>query len=61
MPTPTSRRRPLRPRNEGIWCLCAEAQADGVPCVEMGRKCETCERAVRERDLPQALGDDPAR
>jgi hypothetical protein len=25
--------------------LCAEAQADGVPCYEVGRECETCERA----------------
>lgn len=25
--------------------LCGEAQADGVPCYELGRKCETCERA----------------
>jgi hypothetical protein len=25
--------------------LCAEAQADGVPCYELGRDCETCERA----------------
>jgi hypothetical protein len=33
--------------------LCAEAQADGVPCYELGRECETCERAytswVKER------------
>jgi len=27
--------------------LCAEAQADGVPCVELGRECETCAMAVR--------------
>lgn len=25
--------------------LCAEAQADGVPCFELGRDCETCEKA----------------
>jgi len=25
--------------------LCAEAQADGVPCYELGRDCQTCERA----------------
>lgn len=24
--------------------LCAEAQADGVPCYELGRFCEVCER-----------------
>ncbi len=38
--------------------LCAEAQADGVPCTELGRDCPTCERAVlavREarRDVPR--------
>jgi hypothetical protein len=27
--------------------LCAEAQADGVPCFELGRDCETCERAYQ--------------
>lgn len=25
--------------------LCPEAQADGVPCTELGRDCELCERA----------------
>ena len=25
--------------------LCAMAQADGVPCTELGRKCEECEKA----------------
>jgi hypothetical protein len=29
--------------------ICAEAQADGVPCWELGRKCETCERAYMQR------------
>jgi hypothetical protein len=28
--------------------LCEEAQADGVPCYELGRQCETCERARPE-------------
>jgi hypothetical protein len=28
--------------------LCEEAQADGVPCYELGRYCETCERARKE-------------
>lgn len=27
--------------------LCAEAQSDGVPCVSVGRDCETCEHAVQ--------------
>ena len=26
--------------------LCAEAQADGVPCTALGRACETCAMAV---------------
>ncbi len=25
--------------------LCAQAQADGVPCSELGRRCEECEKA----------------
>jgi hypothetical protein len=25
--------------------MCADAQADGVPCYELGRDCETCEKA----------------
>ena len=34
--------------------LCAEAQADGVPCYELGRDCETCERAYLSwADPPQ--------
>ena len=28
-----------------LGVLCADAQADGVPCFELGRDCETCERA----------------
>ncbi len=33
---------------------CPEAQADGVPCTELGRNCEECERAIatRARDFP---------
>ena len=34
--------------------LCEEAQADGVPCWELGRQCETCERARPERAQPPA-------
>jgi hypothetical protein len=26
---------------------CAEAQADGVPCTELGRQCESCSRAIK--------------
>ena len=30
----------------GTGALCPEAQADGVPCLERGRECDTCEKAV---------------
>ena len=30
----------------GTGALCPEAQADGVPCFEMGRDCEVCEKAT---------------
>ena len=33
--------------------LCSEAQADGVPCQELGRECHVCERAQLEGE-PQA-------
>jgi hypothetical protein len=29
--------------------LCAEAQADGVPCTELERDCEICERAYPKK------------
>lgn len=29
----------------GPGALCPEAQADGVPCQELGRDCEICEKA----------------
>jgi hypothetical protein len=35
--------------------LCAEAQADGVPCYELGRYCEACERA-RPPEKPRRSG-----
>jgi len=40
-----------RPVESGPGALCAEAQADGVPCMEMGRDCETCRRAVQQDPL----------
>jgi hypothetical protein len=40
------RRRGTRPEI-ALGVLCAEAQADGVPCFELGRDCETCELAYR--------------
>jgi hypothetical protein len=32
----------------GPGALCPEAQADGVPCTEIGRDCEQCEKALRQ-------------
>lgn len=29
--------------------LCPEAQADGVPCVILGRDCDTCAMALANR------------
>jgi hypothetical protein len=37
----------------GPGALCAEAQADGVPCTELGRDCECCEKAVRRKPRPK--------
>jgi hypothetical protein len=28
----------------GTGALCPESQADGVPCEELGRECEECDR-----------------
>ena len=35
-------------REAGTGALCPEAQADGVPCMEIGRDCEICEKAQLE-------------
>lgn len=40
----------------GTGALCPEAQADGVPCTEVGRDCAICERATG-RGGPKALKD----
>lgn len=34
-----------------LGVCCAEAQADGVPCQELGRDCLECERAEPVRRL----------
>ncbi len=36
-------------QEEGLGVLCPEAQADGVPCEEVGGDCEDCDRADPER------------
>ena len=36
--------------------LCAEAQADGVPCTVLGRSCDTCGRGRGAEPAPPARG-----
>jgi len=36
-----------------LTACCPEAQADGVPCTELGRDCEQCERAIPVKDPSQ--------
>lgn len=50
-----------KPLTRGTGALCAEAQADGVPCQELGRDCEVCGRAmVRGQREPSVLPEDMA-
>ena len=39
--------------------LCAQAQADGVPCTELGRTCDICNSAGSDQDAGsvQASGE----
>jgi len=42
----------------GLGVLCCEAQADGVPCAELGRDCADCERGAKRRPTrPPPLGE----
>lgn len=48
----------------GLGVLCPEAQADGVPCSEMGRECDICPMAAPNRNVPDptdtsAQADEP--
>ena len=52
---PTERSLPI----QDLMAYCPEAQADGVPCPTLGRKCEVCERALAVRDKA-AREADPA-
>jgi hypothetical protein len=45
------KRKTIRPEGFELGALCEEAQADGVPCPDMGRDCETCERALAQLKL----------
>jgi len=38
--------------DQGLGVLCPEAQADGVPCSELGRECDICPMAAPNRDIP---------
>ena len=42
-----SAERPRILNAETLGVLCAEAQADGVPCFELGRDCAECEMALK--------------
>jgi hypothetical protein len=44
---------------QDLMDYCPEAQSDGVPCPSLGRKCETCERAIAVRNKA-AREADPA-
>lgn len=43
-----------------LGVCCAEAQADGVPCHELGKDCLECERAEPVRQLLLRLASTPA-
>ncbi len=47
-------------QEKGLGVLCPEAQADGVPCSELGRDCEVCEMA-KPRPAPPSAGEEGPR
>ncbi len=54
---------PAEVRKAMEWLLplgvcCTEAQADGVPCTELGRDCLECERAESVRKLLLKLAEE---
>jgi len=49
-PHDAERRPPADPPEWGGTGLCAEAQADGVPCTVAGRPCDACSMAVAARE-----------
>ena len=49
--TPPAKPEPLEP---GTGAQCPEAQADGVPCDELGHDCEDCGNAVPRRVREQS-------
>jgi hypothetical protein len=51
-----ARNREKSNQEKGLGVLCPEAQADGVPCSELGRDCRICEKAEPRSDEPSANG-----
>ena len=45
MKKPSPGRKSPAVQESGLGVLCPDAQADGVPCQELGKDCEQCERA----------------
>jgi len=45
-------------QERGLGVLCPEAQADGVPCTELGRDCEICGMAA-PRPAPVSTEEEP--
>jgi hypothetical protein len=44
-------------QEKALGVLCPEAQADGVPCWELDRDCETCEMAEPFPEPSETEGD----
>jgi hypothetical protein len=42
-----------------LGVCCAEAQADGIPCWEIGADCQECDRAQPVRQLLLRLASTP--
>jgi hypothetical protein len=47
-----------REERPGTGALCPEAQADGVPCFDLGRDCDVCEHARGGVDLTLGADED---
>lgn len=52
-----SDRTATRERVQTLGVCCAESQADGVPCAELGRDCLRCGRAIPARRLALRLAE----
>ena len=46
----------LESPRSGLGTLCAEAQADGVPCSFLGKDCDVCEKKIeRQKEKPPVI------